>query len=151
MWELDYSAQVYTLLFSIVSGGVFALIFDTHTFVLKTLKFKKTVVFMLDLLLFLGLGLFTFCFFLARTAGEVRGYVFIGQIIGFAVIKFTLSKPLCLGLILCQKLFNCVFSLLKRFVLKPANILFLKICVFFNKVGQKCASFFKKRLKKIGL
>ena len=131
MWELDYSGQVYTLLLSLFTGAVFCLVFDFYTAVRLRLKFKKLTVFIFDILIFIAFGIFDFCFFLARTGGEIRGYVFTGQIIGFIICKQSLSKIFDIIIILMFSIIKRLLKLLKKFILSPIFSIFHQCTTYF--------------------
>ncbi|MBR6572762.1 MAG: spore cortex biosynthesis protein YabQ [Clostridia bacterium] len=79
---------------SLLLGGIFCLIFDLTRGIRLFCLNSKLAVFFTDIIYFLVVSFINFCFFLTRESGQVRGYVFIGEIIGFFVIRLTVSKLL---------------------------------------------------------
>ncbi len=117
MWEITLSLQTRSFLFALITGSIFCLLFETYQIALKPVKQNRAGVFICDVLFFLAFGFFDFCFFLSLTNGEVRGYVFFGQIIGFYIAKKTAAK---------------YFSIFLQIVLRPIFrfFLFLKRGIF---------------------
>ena len=148
MWEIDFSEQVYTLIRSLLLGGAFCFVFEVYTAVAHRWRWNKLVVFFTDVIVFLLAGVFDFCFFLATTNGEIRGYVFAGQLIGFICFKLTLSRLLKVVLLLFFRLIDLVKKILKRYALKPINSFFKRFYEKIHKYTQKTLVFIKKRLKK---
>lgn len=124
------------MLLSIAIGIAYGLLFDFHSVLCTGLK-SKVSVFVADVLFFLILSVFEFCFFLARCSGEIRGYVFICQLIGFLIYKKTVSWIICLALQWVRKTVYRVFSTLGRLIFTP-------IALFFYKISEKFFKIFKK-------
>lgn len=128
MWEITLSLQTRSFLLALITGAAFCLLFEAYQIFLKALKLKRAGAFVCDVLLFLALGFFDFCFFLSLTFGEVRGYVFFGQIVGFYIAEKTVAKH---------------FSFVLQIVLRPVFrfFLFLK-----RKIFTRTVSNFRKKL-----
>lgn len=45
-----------------------------------------------DLLIWIVYAIVTFIFLIARTNGEIRGYVLFGELLGFVLVRYTFSK-----------------------------------------------------------
>ena len=136
MWEIDLSGQIYTMLLSIAIGTIYGLLFDFHSVLCVGLK-SKVSAFLLDLLFFLMLSVFEFCFFLARCSGEIRGYVFVCQIIGFCIYKKTVSWLICLALQWIRSSARKAFSALSSLIFTPMSL-------FLHKIFKKSRFFSKK-------
>ena len=92
MWEINLTDQATTFLLSLLLGGIFCLIFDLTRGIRLFCLNSKFAVFFTDIIYFLVVSFINFCFFLTRESGQVRGYVFIGEIIGFFVFRLSVSK-----------------------------------------------------------
>lgn len=142
MGYIDVSYQVVTFLLSVVLGAVMCLLYD----VLRALH-KRTLkgffeVFVSDLLFWGVAAIMTFCFLVIRCNGNVRGFVIVGQAIGFSAVRLTLSRFILAGIDWIMSAFSCVFRFIWRFVAKmfriPKNI-FKKILKYAKKLLQpKC-------------
>ena len=114
MWEITLSLQARSFLLALLTGAVFCLIFEAYQIFLKPIKQNRAGVFVCDVLLFAAFGIFDFCFFLSLTNGEVRGYVFFGQLVGFYIVKKTAAKYFSIVLHIILKPVFMVFTFLKR-------------------------------------
>lgn len=126
MWEIDIAGQIFAFVYSILGGVVFCLIFDVTRFIRKRFIPSNMAVFIMDVVYFIVLGFAEFCFFLATTNGEIRGFVFIGNIIGFAFCRFLLSDIFLKILEFVYGIFDLVACTFNRFVFAPITVVFKK-------------------------
>ena len=137
MWEINLCDQAVTFLLSIVLGVIFCLSFDfTRGLRIFGLS-SKIAVFLTDIIYFLVISFVNFCFFLTRESGQVRGYVFVGEIIGFFLFRLTVSRFIIALISLLNKGY-------KRVKIKMNKI---KTAVYF-KFEEKTFKIIKKPLKK---
>ncbi|MBE6782300.1 MAG: hypothetical protein E7540_06260 [Ruminococcaceae bacterium] len=148
MWEIDLQGQIYTLILSLVTGAVFCLVFDIYSFFRLRFKLKPSLVFLFDILSCAFLGFYDFCFFLSRSNGEIRGYVLLGQLLGFFICRVTVSKIFNLILLVIFKGIATVFKTLKKSVIAPILSLFRKIPLLFAKIKAKYSFFSQKKVEK---
>lgn len=134
MWEIDLGNQITTFLLSLPLGGFFALAFFTLEAFRIANGIKGVSLWTNDILFFALAGFITFCFLLVRSNGEVRGYVLIGEAIGFWFFK---------------KLFYNVYIkysvLLIRLIKKASKNISSAICTITLKIYCKL----RKTLKKL--
>ena len=103
-------------------------------------------VFLQDIIFSLLSAFVTFNFLLSVTSGEVRAFVLFGIVIGFIIIRFTVSKVFYRVLkFMLLKIF-AVFSLVRRNFYKCFDFLEGKVCGICKKSGKN----FKKLLKIAG-
>ena len=122
MWEISNSAQISAFLYSVLLGMCFCLFYDllrAFRFAVKSTDFS---VFMYDIFYFSVISVITFIFLLAVTNGELRGFVFLGILLGFLLFYFTVS----------------------RFLLKYLKSLFALFATIFNKISNGLNEKFKK-------
>lgn len=114
--RLDFSnsQQLIAFLLSILLGGVFSLLYSLVRFSHITFKPSKVAVFILDILYFFVIGVLSFCFLLIYCKGLIRVYVFLGQIIGFIISHFSLSKVFLFLLLLVKKWVDYIFNTIKK-------------------------------------
>ncbi len=136
MWEITLSLQTRSFFLALIAGAAFCLLFEVYQIFLKALKLKRAGVFICDVLLFLALGFFDFCFFLSLTFGEVRGYVFFGQIIGFFIVKKTVAKYFATVLQIVSRPFFKLFLFIKRRIFGRAVSFLRKKLTFPKKTSQ---------------
>lgn len=146
MWEISISNQITTFLLSVLIGMVFCLIYDMGR-IIRTRYFLGTVaVFITDVLYFIFIGIFEFCFFLVTCSGEIRSFVFIGNLLGFVLCRATLSKvfvPFGIFMLACL---HKVFSLFERILIKPISKKHKNAKIFIKTALKK--RFFRKKVLK---
>ena len=114
MWEINLSGQITTFLFSILLGAFFCILFDfTRSLRIFGLN-SEAVVFITDIIFFLIITFFNFCFLLTRESGQIRGYVFAGEAIGFFVFRLIFSK----WILVCIRFLHIVFLAINRKIKK---------------------------------
>lgn len=120
MWEINLSWQIQGFLASLLCGAAICIAFDILTLCVGRLS--KQVIFIFDILFFIFVGFFDFCLLLVFCNGELRGYIFAGEALGFLICKLTLAKvyiPLALIILrLIKRLFLGVKSAYLRIFIK---------------------------------
>ncbi len=140
MWEISLNEQAVTFLLSLLLGVIFCFMFDLTRGLRIFGINSKIAVFFTDIIYFLLVSFINFCFFLTRESGQVRGYVFIGEIIGFFLFRLTLSKIIMMILTFLHK----VYTRVKSRINKIKSKIYLKIKEKSLKFRKKV----KKPLKK---
>lgn len=128
MWEISLADQTLTFLLSLLGGGVLCLLYDLFRIFRLSRNTSSLGMFVEDVLYFVLCGFLTFCFFIVRCSGEIRGYVLLGELLGFLVCRCTLSAVLlCIAKYVYRffkKLFGLLFRPLRalcRFLRKKAD------------------------------
>ncbi|MBO5200178.1 MAG: spore cortex biosynthesis protein YabQ [Clostridia bacterium] len=94
MREINFIGQITTFGYSLLLGALFCLPYDLmRTIELRFIK-SRVAVFLLDISFFFLAGLFTFLFLQVTCSGEVRGFVFAGELLGFFLTKRLISSPI---------------------------------------------------------
>ena len=137
MWEIDLNSQIQTFLYSLVIGAGFCVVFDIFNILEEKLRFSKIAVFIADVLLFTGFAIFDFCFFLATENGEIRAFVFVGEIIGFFLCRKTLAVFYIPSILLLLKAVKWLFYKAYCIFIRPVFKIFIKIRKKILKIGQK--------------
>ncbi|MBR5473581.1 MAG: spore cortex biosynthesis protein YabQ [Clostridia bacterium] len=94
MWEIDVGNQALTFALSMATGGIFCVSYDIVRAVRKVALNTFWAVLFTDILLWIIYAFVTFVFLIARTNGEIRGYVLVGEAIGFALCRISVSRLL---------------------------------------------------------
>lgn len=148
MWEIDIAGQVFTFLYSLVGGVAFCLLFDITRILREILMPSNSVIFFMDTAYFVLIAFLEFCFFLATCNGEIRGFVFVGNIIGFVACRFTLSSLFLTAFRFVYNIADRSLRLLKKIFLMPIYRVFRNLGFNIRKNTEKYSKFIKKRLKK---
>ncbi len=139
MWEIDLNSQIQTFLLSLIVGAGFCVVFDILNIFEEKLHLSKAAIFIADILLFVGFAIFDFCFFLATENGEIRAFVFIGEIIGFFLCKKILAIIYIPAILLLFKAIKWLIYRIYRLFIRP-------VLNFFRKSGKRFLKSVKKGL-----
>ena len=148
MWEISNKAQVITCLLSMLLGSFFSLFYDFMRAVRRVFLKGKAAVFFLDFFFCAVISVVMFFWNMARSNGEVRGYIIVSCVMGFFICRILLSK-------FVYKIFKKILTLFKK-TFGFFELLNQKICIFICNIIDRFISFFcfkqnhlKKLLKKI--
>ena len=102
MWEIDNFSQLTGVLYSAAVGAIYSFVYDIFRAARKTLRHSAALVFFEDIVFSFICAVSCFCFLLAISGGEMRGYVFFGILCGFTLFRVTASR---FSLFIFKKLF----------------------------------------------
>lgn len=130
-------SQVTTFFYSILGGLLIAFVYDLFRIKRKVVRTREFVVFAEDILFWILGAVIMFIAVYIGNDGEVRGFVFLGAMLGAVLYFLTLSKVVisillkAIGII--KKIFKVVFKIItsignffKSIVLKFIKILSFK-------------------------
>lgn len=92
MWEINIGWQVVSFLYALLVGAVWALFFDLFRALRRVTSHSGFLTFIEDLFSFLIFTFVTFMLLMARCNGEVRGFIIVGEGLGFIIYRLTLSR-----------------------------------------------------------
>ena len=144
MWEIDLANQLESFFLSIPLGFMLGALFYILEGVGHTSNGQKIRQFISDIFFFIFAGFVTYCFLLIRSKGEIRGYILVGELIGFLVYKKLFGK-------ITVTLLTWLVSLIKtavRSVFRAVSRIVCLMCAFIVKIFKKVNIFSKKGLKK---
>lgn len=152
--ELTNGSQLYHLFLSCGLGFLLGLYYDVFRVFRLVMRSGARTIFFQDLFFFSSSAVATFLFALTVTGGQLRFYLFLGSLIGFAAYYFTIGRVVVRfagGVAACVIRFwkwfwstlFIPFRLLGRFVSIPIRAL----AAFLQKISGKITSFLKKALK----
>lgn len=144
--------QLYTFLLFILTGIVIGIIFDIFRIFRRSFKTNDIITYIQDILFWFATGCILLFSIFTFNNGELRGYIFIGIILGLVLHLIVLSKYLInmfLKIInLLRRIIGYPIHLLlvftKNYIINPFSKLFLEIRVKLPKIDLK-----NKKNKKI--
>ena len=147
MWEINLNDQIGSFFYSILLGIILCIYYDFLRSVCKVCKKSFLVNFFADIIFWVTSAFAIFIFLLARTNGELRGYVFAGNVLGFTFLRITFSRFLILlfSVILSKissffaylsKIFNNAYSKSERFIIEIWLFLIKKIKMLLKSVKK---------------
>ena len=148
MWEINLSEQIYTFLLSLIVGSALCLFYDTLREAEKQIRMSKRAVFFVDVIFFALAGLFDFCFFLVRCNGDIRGFVFVGQFIGFVIFRAALSRFYGILLLVIFKLIKALKKIINKWIFTPAALFSTQIRSILVDFYKKLLKFMQKKVEK---
>lgn len=88
MFGIELSVQMYIFIKSVALGFMTGFIYNL--FMLFRISFMKNAfaVFFQDVIFFVGVSILTFLFVLETNYGQIRFYIFAGELIGFCLYYF---------------------------------------------------------------
>lgn len=141
---VSVAEQTLVFLYSCGMGFILGLLYDAFRIVRRSFFSKSIFVLIQDLLFWIMSAFLTFVFVLSVNHGEVRGYIFLGEIIGFVIYYFTFSS-------LVLKFGSGLVNFIKKILLWALNLLFIPFRIIYeeilkiaNKIKKIIASFTKK-------
>lgn len=143
-WEIFLQNQSLTFLYAIQFGGLFCILYDFFRILRVLKKYGKFHIVLQDLLYWLIVTFLTFLFLLSRTNGAVRGFVLVGELLGFIIWRLTFS---CWLYPFFSKLFGKIALLLASVEAKKTSFL-IKGTFKLEKVLKITLKKLKKGLKK---
>lgn len=140
MWEISSVLQLQSLLYSVILGALICVFYDIISAVRLTGNNSFISVCIQDLFFWIVSAFAVFFFLLGVSNGEIRGYIIFGILIGFILLKITLSKYIV-------KTLKTVFKFIRK-ILRKINeftgVIFDLISVRLRKIRKKTNKNIKK-------
>ena len=146
MWEINNSLQLLSFARALLLGIIICLGYDVLRVYRKVYDFSSLGIFFQDVIFSVLAAFVVFIFLLGVTNGEMRGYIFLGLLIGFVVSRLTLSRIWFLSLRFVLSKIKLIFSLVSGFIYKA----FDKIEGYVTTFSKNCIKTIKKLLKTQG-
>lgn len=89
---ISVANQVYTFLYSVIGGAVIAFIYDVFRIKRKAIKTKSLIIQLEDLLYWIIVSIVMFAVIYYSNEGEIRGFIFIGTVLGVILYVTLLSN-----------------------------------------------------------
>ena len=144
MWEIHSTDQTVTFMLSWALGGLLCAVYDILRGWRLSLHSGIIAVFFQDTFFGIFSAVTTFLFLLARSCGEIRLYVLVGEAIGFVLFRMSFS-----GVLLA---FSCLlFSGLRWIKTQLSHLYDLQLrlfACFFERFGAFCGKNLKNMRNK---
>ena len=138
--EISVSYQTLSFFISILTGGIIGVVYDAFR-IIRIVKTPSDIrAFFEDILFWIICFFITFYLLIKVSAGSVRWFLILGELLGFVIYYHTLGA-------LIYKESKIIINFSKRVVkaiLKVVLWPFIKIFVFFEKIFKKLFKFLKK-------
>lgn len=122
MWEINAYNQTISFVLSLCLGALFCVLYDVVRAMRKVCLNSFWAVFFTDILIWLFYAFATFIFLVARTNGEIRGYILVGELFGFILFRISISRllfsALCFVFIKAAAVNQIISGCIGRFYVK---------------------------------
>ncbi len=141
MWEINLSNQIISFILSLCLGSILCVLYDFIRAMRKVGFNSFLAVFFTDVLFWIVTAFVTFIFLIARTNGEIRGFVLLGELFGFIVFRLTFSR-------LILKIFLFIAKI-AVFLFGKINNIIVMLYVVFENTSKKLMLYFSTAFKSV--
>ena len=120
---VSVSSQAYIFLCTVIGGMVVGFVYDIFRVSRKIIKTKNIIVYFEDIIFWLLVSLLTFIVLFISNAGQIRGYAFIGLILGVIIYAFLISYYVVRGLVKGIKIFKRIIIKLYKIISFPIKFI----------------------------
>lgn len=137
---LSVGNQAYVFLCCVLGGMIIAFIYDVFRIRRKAIKASNIIVYFEDFIYWILVALVLFAVVYLSNDGELRGYLFIGTVIGIILYSLLLSKIIMAVFLFTIRVLYKIFITAVSIIAFPFKILFkvLKVPakIIYNSVGK---------------
>lgn len=123
---------------SLLSGAILELIYSIFSSLRCVFKFKKSSIFIQDIIFSIIASLLTFLILLVRVKGEIRWFIIFFELLGFIFTRCLISKHFKILIIK-------IILLINTYIFKPIKFINNTIIDKLNKLFDKFLSKFSKK------
>ena len=142
--KISLTEQTMIFLLSILLGAFLSFIFDFFRIFRAVFKKGILIILLQDLLYYIFCAVITFLFILSLNSGQIRGFIIIGEIIGWLIYYLTFGTMIMKFVKKILRIVKFMILFIYRSILFPVFLFFSKICV---KIIKKIANKRKKKQK----
>ncbi len=132
--------QAYVFLCSLIGGMLIAFVYDTFRIKRKIVNTGKLIIYLEDLLFWIMIAVIIFMVMYYSNDGEVRGYIFIGNILGAFLYMLLFSKAIVAASVFIIGIIVRVIKTIFIIIMYPIRIIMKILSVpgnFFLKILNK--------------
>lgn len=144
--------QVYIFLCAVLCGAIVALFYDILRIKRRAIRTNVIIVGLEDILYWFLAALFLFITVYKSNSGEMRGYIFIGNIIGVILYELLLSKIIIDSSVMVINIIKRILLFIYKMLSYPIKLIFIIFKVpisFIFKLIFNFAKMFLIRAKRI--
>ncbi|OJU15409.1 MAG: hypothetical protein BGN88_07825 [Clostridiales bacterium 43-6] len=143
----SFYMQTTSFLVAAAMGFAISLIYDVFRILRLFAKPEPVSVFIQDIIFSLICAFLTFGLLIVRCQGEIRWFIFGGELLGFLICRFTLSMLIISAADKIIRAIKAVFRFIDRYLYSPIKKLKNKIVHFLYLQIRKFMVFFNQVLK----
>lgn len=144
LYSLSLARQTGGFLLSLGFGFIMGIFYDLFRLVRISLSKSKKIYFVFDLIYCIFLGFCSYLFFLTVNEGDIRGFLILGEVMGFAIYYFSLGVVIFSA---GEKIIEVIKKLILSFfraIFFPFKWIFKKVYGFASKTFRKITGKSKK-------
>lgn len=155
---ISLADQTMDFLLALAFGAGLGALYDVFRILRALIPTGKILIFFEDLLYWCVCGVLTFLFILGVNAGEIRGYLIVGELLGAMVYYGTIGRLIMRSAQAISRGIRCVLRFLRDKIIKPIFRPFVKAGGKMRHAVKKAGNHSKKlsrsskyRLKRTGI
>ncbi|MDF2523533.1 MAG: hypothetical protein K0R31_1174, partial [Clostridiales bacterium] len=126
---ITVSSQAYVFLWSVIGGMAIAFIYDLFRIKRKTIRTINFLTHIEDLVYWILVALIMFAVVYYSNEGEIRGYIFIGTLIGVILYTLIFSRMVMTSFLFIIGIVKKVFNFIWKIISFPFNVLFKLLAI----------------------
>ena len=130
--------EIYIFSLFILTGMIIGILFDIFRIFRKNFKTIDSITYIQDFLFWILTGIILLYSIFAFNNGELRGYIFVGIILGIFLYMLILSKPFVRIsskiISLMKKILSVPINFLNKYVIKPLSNLLSRLLNWIKKI-----------------
>lgn len=146
-YQVDFSGQLETVFISVAVGAALCILYDMFRILRLTHRWSYAAVFWQDIFYCFLCAVITYGLLLVRSSGVVRVYPLIGEVIGFIICRFTLSRAVMKAASVVISAVQHILSAVNRVIFAPIYRVLRSVAEFFYNFVKKLIYLLKKHLK----
>ena len=153
-YGLSLAKQTENFLFAFGFGFVLGIIYDFLFVIRSSASKRKTVTVICDVIFIFVSSFLSFFLLLIISDGQIRFYILLGELLGFAVYYFSVGVFIAGALRKTVGFFKRIFGIIKKstvavfkVILRPFFSIFHQFLLFLVKIGEKMRKNAKRYVK----
>ncbi|HEX2927686.1 MAG TPA: spore cortex biosynthesis protein YabQ [Ruminiclostridium sp.] len=136
--------QVYIFLYAVLTGGALAFLYDILRIKRRAIKTSVIVVNIEDIIYWLLAAVIVFLTVYSSNDGQMRGFIFIGNILGVILYLSLLSKIVIASSMMVINLIKRIILFIWKIISYPFRIIFKILFIPLRLIGRCFGKFIRK-------
>lgn len=121
---MSVANQAYIFLWSVIGGMLIAFIYDAFRIKRKAVRTRSIIIYIEDLLYWIIVAVVMFFILFYSNEGEIRGYIFIGAVLGVILYILLLSKIIIGSAMFVIKIIYKILSTVWKILTYPFKLIY---------------------------
>lgn len=120
---VSVSSQAYIFLCTVIGGMVVGFVYDIFRVSRKIIKTKNIIVYLEDIIFWFLVSFLTFMVLFMSNSGQIRGYAFIGLVLGVIIYALLISYYVVRGLVRGIEIIEWIIIKLYKIISLPIKFI----------------------------